>query len=194
MTVLEVGAGTGVVTRALLPLIGRGSRLDVVESNPHFAAGLRELLDHHAHLSTVGGQAELRRTRIESLHTDRRYDLIVSALPLTNFAPAQVGAIMDRYFRLLRPGGTLTYFTYRGSGIARAMTSSPREAARHRAVESLLSSYHARSLVRSSTVWANLPPAKVWTIVPNPSTTGLREGARTWPAADRTERTPPRSE
>lgn len=165
INVLEVGAGTGAVTRALIPLIGQGGRLDVVESNPQFAVGLQALLHLDPHLSVAGIHAVLHRTRIESLHTDERYDVIVSGLPLTNFAPAQVAAIMNQYCRLLRPHGTLTYFTYRGTSVARALTSSHRAAARHREVERVLALYHAQARTKSSTVWANVPPARVLTMV-----------------------------
>ncbi|MCB5164660.1 methyltransferase domain-containing protein [Streptomyces bambusae] len=162
--VLEVGAGTGAVTRALLPLLGPGSRLDVVESNPRFAAGLQDLLDSDPHLAAAGVRAVLHRTGIENLRTDERYDVIVSGLPLTNFAPGRVAALMDHYCRLLRPGGTLTYFTYRGTGIARSVTASRREAARHREVERVLASRRAQVQAGAGTVWANVPPARVWTM------------------------------
>ncbi len=88
--------------------------------------------------------------------------MIVSGLPFTNFTPAQVETIMNRYLELLQPGGTLTYFAYRGTRYARALTASRTEARRHRAVEEVLADYQRRYAVGRWSVWGNLPPAHVW--------------------------------
>ena len=72
---------------------------------------------------------------VEQLETGRHYDVIVSGLPFANFAPEQVELIMDHYLQMLRPGGTLTYFAYRGTRVVRALLASRDAAARHRAVE-----------------------------------------------------------
>src|SRR5579863_5743103 len=43
--VLEVGPGTGAVTRHILPRLGENDRLDLVELNPTFVAHLRRLFE-----------------------------------------------------------------------------------------------------------------------------------------------------
>jgi phosphatidylethanolamine/phosphatidyl-N-methylethanolamine N-methyltransferase len=166
--VLEVGAGTGPVTRELLPLLDAESRLDVVEANPRFAGTVGELVDAYA--DGHGGRAGERireRVRVheafvEELETDRRYDVLISGLPFANFTPSQVDLIMRRYLRLLRPGGTLTYFAYCATSTARALVASRAETSRHRAVERLLAGYRRHYAVARRTVWGNLPPAHVW--------------------------------
>lgn len=162
LDVLEVGAGTGSVTRALISLLGRESRLDVVEANARFAASLRHLV--HTCPASAGetGRVRVHEEFIEHLHTGRTYDVIVSGLPFTNFTPDRVEAIMEQYLKLLRPGGTLTYFAYTGTGLARALLASRGEAARHLSVESILAGYQRRYGTACRTVWRNLPPARVW--------------------------------
>ncbi|WP_225728144.1 MULTISPECIES: methyltransferase domain-containing protein [unclassified Nocardia] len=155
LRILEVGAGTGAVTRALLPLLRADSELDIVEANPRFAELLRELAD------AAGPRVRLHRTLVEELETSRRYDVIVSGLPFTNFEPHQVDSIMGRYFELLRPGGVLTYFAYRGTATARGLLSSRSEALRHRRVEAVLDGYRRRYALGCRTAWLNLPPARV---------------------------------
>lgn len=162
LSVLEVGAGTGPFTRALIDRLPRGSRFDVVEANPRFAAGLRTLVAAHPDLPARSIQATVHETYVEDFKTDERYDVIVSGLPLTNFAPAQVDQIMSRLVELLHPGGTLTYFAYLGTRTARALTSSRAEARRHAAVDEVMAGYQRRYAVGRWTVWANLPPAHAW--------------------------------
>ncbi len=86
---------------------------------------------------------------------------------------------MDRYLELLRPGGTLTYFAYLGTRRARALFASRAEARPHRAVEEVLAGYRHRYATGCWTVWANLPPARVWQLTrPEPSGPGpVRAGA-----------------
>ncbi|MEH0418648.1 class I SAM-dependent methyltransferase [Streptomyces sp. B21-083] len=165
LAVLEVGAGTGPVTRALIPRLSRGGRLDIVEANPRFAARLRRLVTTHPALTDLTdrtAQVNVYETYIERLDTDQRYDVIVSGLPLTNFAPPQVERIMARYLELLHPGGTLTYFAYLGTRRARALTASRAEARRHAAVDEIMRTYQRTYATGRRTVWANIPPAYVW--------------------------------
>ncbi|MFB6778680.1 translation initiation factor IF-2 [Streptomyces sp. NPDC056352] len=205
LDVLEVGAGTGPVTRCLLSLLVPGSTLDVVEANPRFAAVLRNVVreyrpgreEHAGHARTRdcrtthtkvpddhpgeafaavrsegGVRVRIHETRIEYLNTGQSYDVIVSGLPFTNFVPDTVTSLMDRYIELLRPGGSLTYFAYVGTAPARRLVASAGEAARHRAVESVLAGYRQRGRAVGRTVWANVPPARVWRVHPTASPGG----------------------
>jgi phospholipid N-methyltransferase len=170
LNVLEAGAGTGAVTRALIPQLPPGSHLDVAEANPHFTARLHRLAATHPHLLEHGKQVRIHTRRVEDLDTDRRYDVIVSGLPFANFTPHHVETIMDRYLELLRPGGTLTYFAYLGTRRGRSLLASRAQALRHRAVEDLLADYQRQYATGCWTVWGNLPPAKVWQITQPPHT------------------------
>jgi phosphatidylethanolamine/phosphatidyl-N-methylethanolamine N-methyltransferase len=160
--VLEVGAGTGAVTSALMERLGPDDRLDVVESNAAFADALRVVTD--ASPPTARPRTTVHTTRIEAFDTDVRYDAIVSGLPFTNATPDQVESILDRYDALLADGGSVVYFAYVGTRRMRSVTASRNEARRHAAVEGLLSEYRGRFDTSGQTVWRNLPPARVWTL------------------------------
>ncbi|MFF2744347.1 class I SAM-dependent methyltransferase [Kitasatospora sp. NPDC058048] len=174
ISVLEVGAGTGVVTRRLARVLRPGDRLHVVEANPRFAERLREDPVLAARHPGIG--LRLSACRVEELPESRaaepegarpedcaqRYDAIVSGLPFTNFEPARVRDILDLYLRLLAPGGELTYFGYLGTTTARTLTSGPRRGARHRAVVRLLRGFEAAYGLGERTVWRNVPPARAY--------------------------------
>ncbi|QKE83168.1 methyltransferase domain-containing protein [Arthrobacter sp. NEB 688] len=155
--VLEVGAGSGRVTGALCRGLPAGSHLDVVEANPRFAAHLGRLV------AAAGGDVEVRVVcgRVQDLRHDASYDHVVSALPFTNFEPADVEHILGLYSAWLRPSGRLAYFAYRGTGMLRRVTSSPQEVRRHREVARVLAAHHRGRQTSSTTVWRNLPPARV---------------------------------
>ncbi|MDI9917309.1 methyltransferase domain-containing protein [Rhodococcus sp. IEGM 1379] len=159
-TVLEVGAGTGAVTAALIDRLAPGDRLDVVESNAAFARALQTVTE--ASTMTTRPQTTVHTTRIEAFQSAVRYDVIVSGLPFTNFAPDEVGVILDSYDALLTDGGSIVYFAYVGTRRLRSVTASRNEARRHLAVEKLLSDYRGRFDTSLATVWCNLPPARVW--------------------------------
>jgi phospholipid N-methyltransferase len=162
LSVLEASAGAGAVTRTLIPQLPRGSRLDIVEASPRFATQLRRLVA--AHPTSAGGprHVTVHQKYIEDLDTDERYDVIVSGLPLADFAPVQVERIMARYMELLHPGGTLTYFAHVGMHRARALTASRTEARRYAAVHEIMAAYQRSYAAGRRTVWANLRPAHVW--------------------------------
>ncbi|MGW0932782.1 class I SAM-dependent methyltransferase [Streptomyces sp. NPDC002644] len=162
LSILEAGAGTGAVTRVLIPQLSPGSTLDIAEANPRFTGRLHGLAVTHPRLAGQGQRVRVHTRRVEDLDTDRRYDVIVSGLPFANFTPEQVDTVMKRYLELLHPGGTLTYFAYLGTRRARAVFASRPRARRHQAVEEVLSDYRQRYATGCWTVWANLPPARVW--------------------------------
>ncbi|KUJ65631.1 translation initiation factor IF-2 [Streptomyces albus subsp. albus] len=180
LNILEAGAGTGAVTRALISQLPPGSRLDVAEANPRFAARLQHLAATHPDHTGRGEPVRIHTRRVEELDCGRRYDVIVSGLPFSNFTPHQVETIMARYLELLHPGGALTYFAYLGTRRARTLLASRSQVRRHRAVEEVLAGYRRRYATGCRTVWANLPPARVWQLtqpaatapIPRPAATG----------------------
>jgi phosphatidylethanolamine/phosphatidyl-N-methylethanolamine N-methyltransferase len=178
LNILEAGAGTGAVTRTLIRRLPPGSRLDIAEVNPRFAARLRHLAAAHPQIAADRKQVRVHTTRVEDLDTDRRYDVIVSGLPFANFAPRQVETIMDRYLELLLPGAALTYFAYLGTRKAHTLLAARSQARRHRAVERVLATYRRRYATGCRTVWANLPPARVWQLTrPAPAAPSPRHAA-----------------
>src|SRR5213593_3664909 len=88
--ILEVGPGTGSVTKMILRQLLPSDRLDAVEINARFAALLQRRFEteweFHQHLD----QVEIIQAAVEDLLGDGVYDFIVSGLPFNNFPVAQV--------------------------------------------------------------------------------------------------------
>lgn len=160
LNVLEVGAGSGAVTRVLLSRLPEHSRVDIVETNPRLAATLHELVSSGGGSPTAGVMVHCMP--IEAFYSDVRYDVVISTLPLANFTPSEVSAIMNRYDELLAHDGTLTYFAYRGTRLVRRLVASRAEARRHHAVEQLMAEIKGRYHVTRTPIWRNVPPATAW--------------------------------
>lgn len=106
-TVLELGPGTGVFTRALLDRGVRETDLTLVEAGDSFA----ELLgDRFPQARVVRMDAAgLLRTR---LFDEKPAGAVVSGLPLLSMSPRKVMAILSGAFAQLREGGAFYQFTY----------------------------------------------------------------------------------
>lgn len=107
--VIELGPGTGVLTRALLARGVPPHRLALVESDPHFADALAR---RHPQATLLRmDAAHLGQT--DSLFGDERACAVVSGLPLLSMPKAQVAAIIQGVFaRQLRSDGMFYQFTY----------------------------------------------------------------------------------
>lgn len=157
MRVLEVGAGTGVFTSAILRRLAAGDELDVYEINPNF----RDCLE--ARLSTQappGVNCRLHIAAISGLEAAQPFDFIVSALPLNNFPAPEVEAILKLLMGHLRPGGTMSYFEYPFvRELKRMLVTNAAERARLRAVGNVVHRFLGQHACRQAAVPLNLPPA-----------------------------------
>ena len=103
---LEVGPGTGVFTRELIDAMGDGDHFDVVELNTAFCQTLR------ADVLPQNDQVVLHEASIEDASLGGNYDAIVCGLPYNAFPTHVSRSILRRLVRLLKPGGTLSFFEY----------------------------------------------------------------------------------
>lgn len=156
--VLEVGPGTGAVTRHIADALGQDDTLDLVEANPRFVDIL-----HGAY----GGDPRLQfLTGMVQEHELGTYDTIVCGLPFANFDAPTTTDIFDRLLGALRPGGTLSFFGYVGGAtVRRTFTGGT---ARVHAVNGQLALRRIldRHTFRTELVLGNLPPARVHHLVP----------------------------
>lgn len=141
--VIELGAGTGVFTRALIERGIRPVDLSLVESGECFANALRQRFADARVL-----QIDAAQLREAALFADAPAGAVVSGLPLLNMSAETIHAILEGAFSYLRDDGAFYQFTYGWR--------CPVPRAVRRKLE-----LHATRLGRA---WLNLPPAAVWRI------------------------------
>jgi phospholipid N-methyltransferase len=107
-TVIEIGPGTGAVTRHLIRAVSPGTRLVLLEISGNFAVRLR---CEFGSVEVVRGDA-LHLRRIARVHDLDGADTIISSLPLANLSSADRTSILKQVRRTLRPGGRFVAFQY----------------------------------------------------------------------------------
>ena len=158
LRILEVGSGVGSLTRAVIKRLRAGDEMHLVEINPAFKPALEALP------FPEGVKVTIHTTDVEEIAFEGQFDVVVSSLPLLNFDPDKVERIFALYFKLLKPGGLISYWDSFAKGLGRLV----RLKERHRMTEVLerTQKIHAQHPYRRRLVALNLPPAVVHVLQP----------------------------
>jgi phosphatidylethanolamine/phosphatidyl-N-methylethanolamine N-methyltransferase len=105
--IIELGAGTGVFTRALLNRGLQERDLTLVEFGSDFAVTLQARFPDARVLWMDAGRLAQHR-----LYEGRPVGAVVSGLPLLTMVPRRIMAILGGAFAYLRQGGNFYQFTY----------------------------------------------------------------------------------
>lgn len=159
--VLEVGAGTGAITRYLGSILKPGDELDVCEIQPSFRKTLEEDVFTLPAIQPAvrEGRIRLFMMPVQKLPVDRKYDYIVCGLPLTIFKPEDIREVFAYFRRSLNPGGVFSYYEYVGLRRTSRALALGRERDRIREVHGFLSENIRHHQFSRRTVLNNFPPA-----------------------------------
>lgn len=159
--VLEVGAGTGAITRYLGRILGRNDFLDICEISNELADILeRDVLSGSDFVVPLRERrVRLLRMPVQRVEADGQYDFVISGLPLTAFTVDMVEEIMDVIRRCLKPEGVLSYYEYVGVRRASEVLFLGEKRIRYRQVSRCLTDNIRRHQFDKQTVLRNLPPA-----------------------------------
>jgi phosphatidylethanolamine/phosphatidyl-N-methylethanolamine N-methyltransferase len=157
--ILEVGPGTGSVTAEIVRYMLPWDRLDAVEISMHFIHVLQRRLD--IEWRARRDRIELIHSPVEELPGEGVYDFIISGLPFNNFPVSLVREIFRAYTRLLKPGGTLSYFEYVFAREVQHAFVSRRERRRLYRIGRFVDGYVNAYQVRRQRILMNVPPAIV---------------------------------
>ncbi len=173
--ILEVGPGTGSVTCEIARRMLPGDRLDAVEINAHFVALMERRLRLERVFSIRRDQIEIIHAAVQDLLGRAVYDFIVSGLPLNNFPAHEVRDIFATYSRLLKPGGTLTFYEYTLVRQLKTPFVDRRERRRLFRVGHVMRGYIRDYQIRRERIFINVPPATVRHLRFQPGSRSLAE-------------------
>lgn len=158
--ILEIGPGTGAVTRAIVRLFEPGDRLECYEINPEFCRFLEDRLDSDPDFAAVRDQVGVHNAPAQDLLVDEPFHFVVCSAPLNNFDAAVIDALFDAAFDALAPDGILTFFEYAWLSACKRALSGTRTRRRLEAARLAKERRLASHPLVSELVLLNLPPAR----------------------------------
>ena len=108
LPVLEVGPGTGVITRAILARGVKPADLYALEYSPEFVRHLRR---RYPGVNVIEGDAFNLSAALGD-HRDLTFDAVISAVPLLNFPVAQRIAYLESLLTRIPEGRPVVQLTY----------------------------------------------------------------------------------
>ena len=140
--IVELGGGTGPITRALVESGAMARHLTVIERHPLFH---RLLTDRFPSLRVLCGDAEELGNMLAPAEMGR-VGVVVSSLPRLGWPLTRQRSILEQCFTALRGGGVFLEFSYGPLSpipvrLVRELDLAPR---------------------RLQRVWGNFPPATIW--------------------------------
>ena len=136
--ILELGPGTGALTRGILGCGISPKRLTVIEFDPDLA---KSIAAQFKGVRVISGDAfDLEKTL--GKHVSHPFAAVISGIPLLNYVPAKRRALVEAAFERMAPGAPFIQFTY--------------------GFHSPISRSAGISVSLAAFVWKNLPPARVW--------------------------------
>lgn len=161
LRVLEIGPGTGAVTRHIVDNLQPGDRFDLVEINDAFAELIRRRFETDPRYQHQSDQAEIHVCPLQEFATDEPYDVIISGLPFNNFTPGLVDELLEQSWTLLADGGDYCFFEYMYVRPLRSRLSRGEERQRLQEIERVIRSYLDEHTLRRDSIFVNVPPAWV---------------------------------
>ncbi len=154
---LEVGAGTGMMTRYLIQKLRPIDTLHVVEIDETLCDILRA---KYGNISNVF----IYHMAIQDWTppTTKKLDAIVSTVPLNSLPSSEVlTSIFDTYVRLIKPDGTLSSVEYVGTSTLSRLLYFGAAKMNLDAILAVKDAFFAKYSFERPIVLANIPPARV---------------------------------
>jgi phospholipid N-methyltransferase len=104
--VIEYGAGTGVMTKAILEKLSPNGKLTVIESDPRFIEILKGIKDDRLRIVEGWIQDQV----LDESHGFSDIDLVVSSIPFSFLTPDQRQKIISDTQKMLTPMGSFILF------------------------------------------------------------------------------------
>ena len=162
--ILEIGPGTGSVTKVLLSEMTEQDSLTVCEINPRFMKSLQDALASNPDFQKHQDRVSFFLGAVQDMPEDQTYNAVICAVPFNNFDVATTQAIFAKVQRLTNGQAQMSYYEY--IGLRHVCKISPYAARRRRIreVAHYLRSEWMPNLLSRERVWQNVLPIYVYTL------------------------------
>ncbi|MCL4360944.1 methyltransferase domain-containing protein [Candidatus Dependentiae bacterium] len=154
--ILEVGAGTGVVTDELLKELKAQDNLDVIEKNEKFCAIMSDKLKDSAK------NIKFYCMPIEDFSSDKKYDFIISTLPFNSFPKELILKVFEKYKSLLKKDGYVHYIEYALLAKLKRFFLSKQQKLEYDEAQATIKAIREKYLIKKILILWNFPPTYVY--------------------------------
>ncbi len=147
--ILEVGSGTGAITKEIIKNISSFDNLDLCEMNEVFARDLEK--------NFSADNIHVFQMPIQNL-PEKKYDVIICSLPFLNFDRNLVEEIFDKFKRLSNENTIITFFEYKYCRYFGSFLSD-----RIKNVNNFLKNFFSTRTIKNKSIWRNIPPMTIHT-------------------------------
>lgn len=163
--VLEVGPGTGAITRRILSTLRPGDELHLVEVSPIFCRHLEARVLGRFRAAHPGINVHLHNRSLTSGDMAGGFDFVISSLPFRAFTPSDVRDALDRLVELTGQGGELTYMHFLGVRQIKSPFVSAERRRELRGIDQICRDVNDRLKGKRRVVLFNILPSAVYQLV-----------------------------
>lgn len=167
MRILEVGPGAGPMTAQIVRHLCASDAWDVVEISPIFSRKIEKDFLAPARERFPNTTIRMHVGPIQTVPLEPGYDVIISSLPMNNFAVELVTEILTRFQQLLKPEGELCFYEYAWIRPIAGLVSKPANRKRLRGIGQILRTLDSNPGVSKRIVPFNIPPAVKRSVKPS---------------------------
>ena len=167
--ILEVGPGTGSITKHILKRLDKNRMLSICEINEMFMTFLKKELAQDINFQKNQNNIDFFLGPIQELQSAEPYDYIVCALPFLNFDPQILQEVLEKLVKLSHAGTRMCFYQYLGFKDLGQLLGSEKNKLRVTEVASQLEKFLDKRKLSRQLVWRNVSPIKIYTLSMDPS-------------------------
>ena len=162
--ILEVGPGAGCVTVKILQDMLDTDTLCICEINPRFMKALKKKIHNDPNFIRHKSRISFFEGPVQKLPEPATFDMIVCALPFTNFDLKTVQEIFAKFKRISTSETLMTYYEYIGLRSIGMVVSDKDNKERLEQVEGFFESMYKKNPPKKERVWLNVTPSNIYTL------------------------------
>ncbi len=158
LRIVEVGAGTGAISKALEDVLTSRDELDLIELNPQFADCLRQWARKR---SNWGPKIRVIESDVCLVQPLKPYDALICGLPFNNFPAPLVERIFEHFLAMTAPNAPISFYEYIAIRKVKSLFINHQQRQQLRETATCIKDWVSRYKVSAKYVLANVPPAAV---------------------------------
>ena len=111
LTILELGSGTGAITKSILKKMNQDSKLVCFEINRQFYLDLKKILNNDQRTLAINDSAKDMKKYLQEFHI-KNIDYIISSIPLVTIGKKMTDNILSTSSELLNHHGSFIQLQY----------------------------------------------------------------------------------